>query len=380
MVSEAIESFVLKVADDVLVDLQRRLDNTRWASAETVGDWSQGVPLKHLQDLLHYWRHAYDWRRCEARLNQLGQFRTRIDGVDIHFLHVRSANPNAMPLLLTHGWPGSIIEFLKVIDPLVDPQAHGGSAADAFHLVIPSLPGYGFSSSPTGPGWGVAQIARAWAILMERLGYESYVAQGGDWGAAVTTELGQRRPRGLLGIHLNMPLVLPEPPYDNLSDDEARMLGAMVQYQQGQAAYAMQQMTCPQTLGYALADSPAGQAAWIFEKLVSWSDGDGEPGRVFSQDEVLDNIMLYWLGNKGASSARLYWESFADGFGARQLDLPVGCSIFPKEIYQAARSWAERCMSQLIYWNEVERGGHFAAFEQPDLFVREIRDCFRLLR
>lgn len=377
---EGIESFVLNVADDVLTDLHRRLDNTRWPEPETVSNWSQGVPLTHLQVLLRYWRNDYDWRRCEARLNSLGQFRTRIDDVDIHFLHVPSANPDALPLLLTHGWPGSVIEFLKVIGPLTDPEAHGGDARDAFHVVIPSLPGYGFSSSPSGTGWGVARIASAWDTLMTRLGYERYVAQGGDWGAAVTTAMGQQRPRGLLAIHLNLPLVLPEPPYDNLSADEARMLDAMVQYQQGQAAYAMQQMSYPQTLGYGLADSPAGQAAWIFEKLAFWADCDSDPGNVFSQDEMLDNIMLYWLGNNGASSARLYWESFADGFGARQLDLPVGCSIFPKEIYQAARSWAERCMSQLIYWNEVEQGGHFAAFEQPELFVREIRNCFRLVR
>lgn len=378
--SEPVESFILDITDEALSDLWRRLDNTRWPEQETVEDWSQGVPLTRLRELVHYWRTSYDWRRCERALNGFGQFRTKIDGLDIHFLHVRSPNPDALPLLLTHGWPGSVVEFLKVIRPLVEPQAYGGSASDSFHLVIPSLPGYGFSDRPDASGWGVQRIARAWDSLMSRLGYTRYVAQGGDWSALVTTTLGMQRPKGLAAIHLNMPLVLPEPPYEKLSQGEASMLEALAAYQRTQAGYAIEQMTFPQTLGYALADSPVGQAAWIFEKFAFWADCNGDPASVFSADEMLDNIMLYWLTNSATSSARLYWESFADGFGARQLDLPVGCSIFPKELYVAPRSWADRCMNQLIYWREVERGGHFAALEQPEIFVREMRDCFRLVR
>lgn len=375
-----VEPFELAVSDEVLQDLHQRLERVRWPDPEPVMDWSQGVPLARIQQLVAYWRQDYDWRRCEAKLNGLGQFRSTIEGLGIHFLHIRSPHPGALPLLLTHGWPGSVIEFLKVIAPLTEPCAHGGLASDAFDLVIPSLPGFGFSDKPGTTGWGVGRTARVWDQLMQRLGYGHYVAQGGDWGAAVTTALGIARPPGLMAIHLNMPLVLPKSPYDNVSEQEARMLEALADYREGRSGYSSQQMTRPQTLGYSLADSPVGQAAWIYEKYAAWSDCSGDPLQVFSADEMLDNIMMYWLSNSATSSARLYWESFAAGFAARTLDIPTGCSIFPKDIYVAPRSWAQRCMKQLIYWNEVECGGHFAAFEQPQLFVEELRACFRLIR
>lgn len=377
---DAISPFTIAIAEEQLEDLRRRLDMTRWPDAETVDDWSQGAPLAEIRKLVDYWRNDYDWRRCEAALNAHPQFHTAIDGVDIHFLHVRSPNPDAMPLILTHGWPGSVIEFMKCIGPLSDPAAHGGKAADAFHLVIPSLPGYGFSGKPTETGWTVPRIARAWHTLMGRLGYDRYVAQGGDWGAAVTTAMGMQRPQGLAAIHVNMPLVLPEGPYDDASPAERAMLEAMAHYARWDGGYSDQQSTRPQTLGYGLADSPAGQAAWIYEKFWSWADCDGDPLNALSHDEMLDNIMLYWLPNTGTSSARLYWESFDGGFGAAELHLPTACSIFPRDIYAAPRSWAERCIHDLIYWNELDKGGHFAAFEQPELFVEELRKAFVSIR
>lgn len=372
--------FVLDIAEERLEDLRQRLAATRWPDREPVSDWSQGAPLEKVQALVEYWRTDYDWRRCERELNSRNQYRTEIDGVDIHFLHVRSQHENAMPLLLTHGWPGSVVEFLKCIGPLVDPVAHGGSADDAFHLVIPSLPGYGFSGKPRETGWNVRRIAKAWDVLMHRLGYDRYVAQGGDWGAAVTTALGMARFDGLVAIHLNMPIVMPENPGTDLSPAEQAMLDRMAFYQRWDSGYSTQQATRPQTLGYGLADSPAGQAAWIYEKFYAWTDCDGAPENALSHDDMLDNIMLYWLPNTGASSARLYWESFHGGFGAKELHLPTGCSVFPRDIYAAPRSWAEKCMHDLIYWNELEKGGHFAAFEQPVQFVQEMRDCFRLVR
>lgn len=378
--SDRITPFHLAIPDDALVDLRRRLEYTRWPDRETVGDWSQGVPLAQAQALIEHWRTRYDWRRCEARLNALGQFTTEIDGLSIHFLHIRSKHANAMPMLLSHGWPGSVIEFLKVIGPLTDPEAHGGHADDAFHLVIPSLPGFGFSGKPTRTGWGVARIAAAWSTLMARLGYARYVAQGGDWGAVVTTQLGKLQPQGLAGIHVNLPVVLPATLEGPFSDSEAAMLAALKDYERWDGGYSHQQSTRPQTLGYALADSPSGQALWIYEKFWKWMDCNGDPLSVLSADEILDNIMLYWLGNSAASSARLYWESYQGAFTAVPLSLPAGCSVFAKEIYRAPRSWAEACMSQLIHWNELDRGGHFAAFEQPALFVGELRTCFRTLR
>jgi epoxide hydrolase len=379
--ADMIEPFRLAISDAVLEDLRRRLDATRWPESETVEDWSQGAPLAQVQALCEYWRRGYDWRRCETMLNGLGQHRTVIDGLGIHFLHVRSPRSDALPLLLTHGWPGSILEFRRVIGPLSDPVTHGGEVSDAFHLVIPSLPGYGFSDKPTKSGWGVSRIARAWTTLMKRLGYDRFVAQGGDWGAAVTTEIGRLRPPECVGIHLNMPIAFPSPEdTKEMTVAEADAAAAMALFRDRETGYSKQQSTKPQTLGYGLVDSPAGQAAWVFEKFRTWSDCGGDVKTVFTYDELLDNIMLYWLPGTGASSARLYWESMASGFRGPQSTLATGCSIFAKEIFRPSRRWAERCYPNIVYWNEIERGGHFAALEQPDLFVREMRACFRLMR
>lgn len=341
-----------------------------------MGDWTQGVPLASLQSLCAYWRDGYDWRRCEAALNAIPQFRTDIDGLGIHFLHARSSDPSAIPLVLTHGWPGSVIEFLKVIGPLTEPAAHGAPDAPAFHVIAPSLPGYGFSDRPAGTGWGVEKVASAWITLMRRLGYERFVAQGGDWGAAVTTGIAMARPPECLGIHLNMPLVFPEPSdLAELTPQEQASVESMGFYQEKDSGYAKQQGTRPQTIGYALADSPIGQAAWIYEKFFAWTDNDGHPESALSRDEMLDDISLYWLTNTGASSARLYWES-AGAFKAQRIEMPVGVSIFPREIFRPSRRWAERSYPKLIHWNELTRGGHFAAFEQPDTFASELRTCF----
>lgn len=378
--SPSITPFRISVPQAALDELRTRLLQTRWPDAETVGDWSQGVPLEAAKKLVAYWTDHYDWRRCEAALNRYEQWTTDIDGVSIHFLHVRSRHENATPLLLTHGWPGSVIEFLKVIGPLTDPTAHGGQASEAFHLVIPALPGYGFSGKPRTAGWSIPKIAQAWSELMTRLGYREYLAQGGDWGAAVTTALGALRPAGLKSIHVNMPLVLPRDPGPDLSPAEAAMLAAMQDYAEWDSGYSHQQSTRPQTLGYALADSPVGQAMWIYEKFWRWTDCDGDPLNALSYDEMLDTITLYWLTNSAASSARLYWESYKNGFFAVPLALPVGCSVFAKEIYRAPRSWAQRCMSNLVYWGEVPKGGHFAAFEQPQLFTAELRAWLKQLR
>jgi pimeloyl-ACP methyl ester carboxylesterase len=345
-----------------------------------VDDWSQGIPLTYVQELCRYWTDEYDWRRSEARLNALPQFRTTIDGLGIHFLHVRSPQENALPLIITHGWPGSIVEFQKVIGPLADPAAHGGDPADAFHVVCPSLPGYGFSDKPLRHGWDVDRIARAWAELMGRLGYHRYGAQGGDWGATVTTSIGQQDVEHLAGIHLNMPVAVPDPAtMGELSEAEQAALAALTHYDQWDSGYSKQQSTRPQTLGYGLVDSPVGQCAWIVEKFWSWTDCDGDPLNLLTRDELLDNVMLYWLPATGASSARLYWESFRQ-FNRNPVGAPTGCSVFPKEIIRTSRRWAEQRFSDLRYWNELDRGGHFAAFEQPDAFVNEVRAFFRLVR
>ena len=378
--SDAVVPFTLSIDQAQLDDLNRRLDATRWPERETVDDWTQGAPLAKVRALCEHWRRGYDWRRCEATLNALGQFRTEIDGLGIHFLHVKSPHPNAMPLVLTHGWPGSVMEFMKVIGPLTDPTAHGGSADDAFHVVAPSLPGYGFSDKPATAGWGVPKIAGAWIQLMQRLGYTRWVAQGGDWGSAVTTAIGVARPPGCAAIHVNMPLVFPGP--DDLKDPtpaEQASLAAMQYYQDKDSGYSKQQSTRPQTLGYGLVDSPAGQAAWIYEKMWAWTDNTGEPESALTPDEMLDNIMLYWLPGTGASSARLYWESFGT-FTSTELHLPVGVSIYPREIFRPSRRWAEKRMHDIIHWNELPKGGHFAAWEQPELFVKELRDCFAKVR
>ena len=379
-----LRTFSVEVGEEQLTELKDRLRATRWPDPETVGDWSQGVPLAYLRELCRYWSEEYDWRRAETGLNAFPQVLTEIDGLDIHALHARSPEPDALPLIITHGWPGSVVEFLKVIGPLSDPVAHGGDAADAFHVVCPSLPGYGFSGKPTAAGWGVGRIASAWSELMARLGYPRYGAQGGDWGSAVTTALGRQDPDHLAGIHLNMPVV-PFGSIDmtDMTPGERAAMGSLADYQRQESGYAKQQSTRPQTLGYGLADSPAAQCAWIVEKFAAWTDSGGHPERALTRDEILDNVTLYWLTGSGASSARLYWESFGSGLGGgsgEPVGVPTGCSIYPKEIIRISRRWAETGFSDIRYWSELDRGGHFAAFEQPELFVEELRSFFRLIR
>ncbi|PKB25212.1 pimeloyl-ACP methyl ester carboxylesterase [Novosphingobium kunmingense] len=376
----AIRPFTLDVAQPHLDDLKARLAQTRWPERETVDDWSQGAPLEAVKDLVGYWRRDYDWRRCEARLNALGQFVTEIDGLDIHFLHVRSPYPEAMPLVITHGWPGSVIEFMGVIEQLADPVRFGGRAEDAFHVVAPSLPGFGFSGKPATKGWGVEQIGRAWGQLMARLGYTRWVAQGGDWGSAVTTAIGVQNVAGCIGIHINMPIGRPtEADLANPTPAELKALTALKHYQDWDSGYSTQQRTRPQTVGYGLVDSPAGLAAWIFEKMWAWTDNEGSPYDALSRDQILDNIMLYWLPATGASSARLYWESFGS-FVPQEIAVPVGVSAFPKEILPTPRKWAERNYKRLVHWGTLEKGGHFAAWEQPEAFVGELRTAFALMR
>jgi pimeloyl-ACP methyl ester carboxylesterase len=376
---DQIEPFALDVPEKALEDLQARLRATRWPEPETADGWSQGIPLAYVREVCDYWAEEYDWRPVESRLNQLGQFRTSLDGLGIHFLHVRSPEPDAFPVLLTHGWPGSVVEFLEVIGPLTDPVAHGGEARDAFHVVCPSLPGYGFSDKPSATGWTIQRIARAWSELMQRLGYDRYGAQGGDWGSAVTGLIPEADPAHCAGIHLNLAMAARPAPGEELTDAEQAAWDTRERFLRTGRGYSSQQSTRPQTLGYGLADSPVGQAAWILEKFQAWSDCDGHPENVFSRDELLDNVMCYWLPNTGASSARLYWESFR-GPRAEAVDVPVGYSRFPKEIILPARRWVEAVYPGLQYWNELDRGGHFAAMEQPDLFVGELRAFFGQIR
>jgi pimeloyl-ACP methyl ester carboxylesterase len=375
-----ITPFRVHATDEQLSDLRDRLHRTRWPEAETVDDWSQGIPLAYTQELCGYWADEYDWRAREARLNSFAQFRTEIDGLGIHFLHVRSRDDDAFPVVLTHGWPGSVVEFLQSIGPLTDPTAHGADAADAFHVVVPSLPGYGFSDKPSRHGWNVERIAGCWAQLMARLGYSRYGAQGGDWGAMVTTSLALLDPAHVAGIHLNMPVAVPDPAsLEDLTPAEQAALARLGEYDQWGSGYSKQQSTRPQTIGYALVDSPAGQCAWIVEKFWAWTDCGGHLENAVGRDDLLDNVMLYWLPGTAASSARLYWESFRNA----KLDpvaAPTGCSIFPYEILPTSRRWAERRFADIRYWNELDRGGHFAAFEQPDVFVSELRSFFRLVR
>jgi len=391
----AIRPFRVDVPEAALVDLRRRVLATRWPNKETVTDQSQGVPLAKLQKLVNYWGTDYDWRKVEAKLNALPQFVTEIDGLDIQFLHVRSRHPNALPLIITHGWPGSILELLKVIGPLTDPTAYGGRAEDAFDVVIPSMPGYGFSEKPASTGWGPGRIGRAWHVLMKRLGYERYVSQGGDWGSVVADVMGRQAPPGLLGIHVNMPATVPgsvakaisngDPAPAGLSAKERAAFESLSTFFTKNAGYGVMMVTRPQTVGYALSDSPAGLAAWMYDKFSQWTYTGGEPERSLTQDEMLDDITLYWLTNSAISSAQLYWENDNNNFSAAaqktaEISIPVAVTVFPGEIYRAPKSWTQQAYRKLIYFNEVDKGGHFAAWEEPRLFASELRAAFRALR
>ncbi|MBD3885220.1 alpha/beta fold hydrolase [Phormidium tenue FACHB-886] len=395
----AIRPFHINMSEEALVDLRRRITATQWPEKETVTDLSQGLPLATMQELARYWATDYDWRKVEAKLNTLPHFITEIDGLDIHFIHARSKHENALPLIVTHGWPGSIIEQLKIIDPLINPTAYGGSASDAFHVVIPSMPGYGFSGKPTTTGWGVERMASAWDVLMQRLGYSRYVAQGGDWGAFVVDLMGVQAPAGLLAIHTNYPgtvpadvdkaLVAGDPPPAGLSAEETRAYKQLDITLKQRVAYAKYMASRPQTL-YGIADSPVGLAAW----LLDHDDAGGQPAAAvfealnrttsttgeLTRDDILDNITLYWLTNTGVSASRLYWEYKGGFWNAKGVSIPVAVSVFPGEAYQAPRSWTERAYPNLIYYNQLDKGGHFAAWEQPMIFAQELRAGFRSLR
>lgn len=374
-----ITPFTINTPEEQLTDLRNRINNTRWAEEECVDDWSQGIPLTYVREIADYWANQYDWRKSEQYLNTFDHFQTNINDLDIHFIHQKSPHPDAYPLIITHGWPGSIVEFHKVIQPLVDPTKHGGKAEDAFHVVCPSLPGYGFSGKPSQSGWGVEKIAETWDQLMVRLGYENYGAQGGDWGAAVTTQIG-RNIGHCDAIHINMPIGRPTPEsLQDPTDEEKSALEGLTYYQEWDSGYSKQQSTRPQTLGYGLVDSPVGQMAWIIEKFWSWMDCDGHPENTLTRDELLDNVMLYWLTASGASSARLYWESFGSFGGGDKVELPTGVASFPKEIIRSPRRWCEESYN-ITHWTTMPKGGHFGAFEQPELFINDLRIFFKTIR
>jgi pimeloyl-ACP methyl ester carboxylesterase len=393
---DTIRPFRVNIPEEHLVDLRRRIIATRWPDRETVNDQSQGIQLAKIKPLIEHWGTGYDWRKAEAKLNALPQFMTKIDGVDIHFIHVRSPHPNALPLIMTHGWPGSVFELLKTVGPLTDPPAHGGRAEDAFDLVLPSMPGYGFSGTPTETGWGPERIARAWAELMERLGYTRYVAQGGDWGSPVSSAMARQAPTGLLGIHINLPATIPPevekalavagPVPADLSDKERMAFDQLSAFaKMGDRSYAVMMGTRPQTLGLAITDTPAGLAAWMLGHpgFARWTYNSSDPEK--TPDEVLDDISLYWLTNTAASAARIYWENKSNILSATsektaEISLPVAITVFPGEIYRAPETWARRAYRNLTYFHEVDRGGHFAAWEQPELFSTELQAAFRSLR
>ena len=395
---DTVRPFRVQVPESALADLKRRIAATRWPDKETVADPSQGAQLARMQELVRYWGSGYDWRKLEAKLNALPQFMTTIDGVDIHFIHVRSRHKNALPVIITHGWPGSVIEQLKLIGPLTDPTAHGGSSEDAFDVVIPSIPGYGFSGKPTGTGWDPARIARAWTVLMKRLGYARYVAQGGDWGTPISSEMARQAPAGLLAVHINLPATVPPeaaaalaggPLPPGISDKERAVIESLMAYNKGgNSAYFTMLTARPQTVGYGMTDSPAGLAAWVLVHpgFAKWTYGD-DPEKSPTKDDVLDNITLYWLTNSGTSSGRLYWENGARGSvivaaaqKTSEISLPVAITVFPDDVYRPPESWARRAYKNLVYFHEVEKGGHFAAWEQPELFSAELRASFRTLR
>jgi pimeloyl-ACP methyl ester carboxylesterase len=393
--NRAIRPFSVDIPQERLAELRRRVDATRWPTKELVDDRSQGVQLATMRELTRYWTTDYDWGRCESRLNALPQFKTEIDGVDVHFIHVKSSHENALPVIITHGWPGSVIELLEVVGPLTDPTAHGGSAQDAFDVVLPSLPGYGFSNEPAELGWNTGRMARAWAELMSSLGYTRYVAQGGDVGAAVTDALGRQAPEGLLGIHMNLlvPALAGGYPSDNPSEEERAALDALAAFMTSGNGYLIEQNTRPQTIGYALLDSPVALAAWMLDHdtdsyyKICGAFVDGKPSGNLTRDHILDNVTTYWLTGTGASAAREYWEGAqataalrASGQAPPAVSVPVGYTTFPGEIFRAPRSWVEKAYPNVIYFNEVEKGGHFAAWEEPELFSAELRAAFRSLR
>lgn len=393
--TNAIRPYHISFPNEELTALRQRINATRWVDKETVTDQSQGVKLAQIQDLVKYWGTDYDWRKVEAKLNALPEFVTEIDGLDIHFIHVRSKHKNALPLLITHGWPGSVLELLKVIGPLTDPTKYGGKAEDAFDVVIPSMPGYGFSEKPKETGWGVERMGRAWDVLMKRLGYQHYVSQGGDWGAVVADAMGRQAPEGLLGIHVNMPATVPveianalkngDPAPAGLSDKEKAAYASLNKLYTRGAGYAGMMVTRPQTLGYGLTDSPVALASFFLDKFNDWTYSGGNAEKSLTKDEILDDVTLYWLTKTAASGAQLYWENNNNNFNAveqktKDIKVPVAITVFPGEIYQAPKSWAERAYPNLIYFNEVTKGGHFAAWEEPQLFAEELRAAFKSLR
>lgn len=387
---EAIRPFKAAIPQKDIEELRRRVRAARWPGMETVTDRSQGAQLKKFKPLVEYWGTDYDWRKGEKKLNSFPQFMTKIDGLDIHFIHVKSKHEHALPLIMTHGWPGSVLELIKTIGPLTDPTAYGGTADDAFHVVMPSMPGYGFSEVPSETGWGPDRIGKAWHVLMTRLGYDRYVSQGGDWGAVISDAMARQAPNGLLGIHTNMPATVPpeiakaltngEPAPAGLSPEEKVAYEQMNALYTKGAGYALMMVTRPQTLGYALTDSPVGLAAWYYDKFADWTYSGGDPEKSLTRDEMLDDISLYWFTGTATSGARLYWENNANNFNAVDIKIPAAITVFPGEIYQAPKSWAEKAYHNLIYYNKVDKGGHFAAWEEPDLFSSELRAAFKTLR